>query len=143
MTNIIRRLFAMFGRVPDSLLLLLTRIGIGFVFWNSGQTKVDGFSIRPEAIDLFRDEYRLPLLSPELAAPMAAGMEHILPVMLFIGLGSRFAAIGMFAMTAVIQIFVYPDAWSVHALWFAALGWIIVKGPGNWSLDRMFAGNRL
>ncbi len=135
----VRDLFDLLGRIPDSLLLLLTRIGIGFVFWNSGQTKVDGWALRPETVDLFRDEYRLPLLSPEVAAPMAAAMEHLLPAMLFIGLGSRFAALGLLGMTLVIQTFVYPDAWNVHIFWVAALGWIIAKGPGSLSVDRLFA----
>lgn len=134
----LRALFDLFGRIPDSLLLFLTRIGVGLVFWTSGQTKVDGWALRPETIDLFRDEYKLPLLSPEMAAPMAAMMEHLLPLMLFVGLGSRFAALGLLGMTLVIQVFVYPDAWNVHIFWAAALGWIIAKGPGGIALDRFF-----
>ena len=137
MTAAIQRLFALISAVPDALLLLLTRVGIGFVFWNSGRTKVDGFAIRPEAIDLFRDEYRLPLFAPEIVAPLAAGVEHLLPMMLFVGLGTRFAALGLFGMTMVIQILVYPQAWSVHTLWVAALGWLIVKGGGTWSIDQL------
>lgn len=138
MIALTRRLIDNMNCIPDALLLLFTRIAVGHIFWASGQTKVEGWGLSPSAVDLFRDEYRLPLLSPETAATMAATMEHLLPLMLLIGLGTRFAALGLFAMTLVIQLFVYPEAWWVHAMWFAALAWIIAKGGGALSIDHLF-----
>jgi putative oxidoreductase len=132
-----QRMFTLMGRFPDALLLLFTRIAVGHIFWASGQTKVEGWSLSDSAVELFRSEYRLPLIPPEIAATMAATMEHVLPLMLLIGLGTRFAALGLFAMTLVIQLFVYPEAWWVHAMWLAALAWIIAKGGGALSLDHL------
>jgi putative oxidoreductase len=141
MLNIIRSVDRSFGRINESALLLFVRIAAGHVFWASGRTKVEGFALRPETIDLFRDEYRLPLISPELAAPMAAFAEHLLPVMLVLGLFTRFAALGLIGMTLVIQFLVYPDAWwAQHSLWLGLLLVVLVRGPGNWSLDRWVMG---
>jgi putative oxidoreductase len=141
MLNIIRSVDRSFGRINESALLLFVRIAAGHVFWASGQTKVEGFALRPETVDLFRDEYRLPLISPELAAPMAAFAEHLLPVMLVLGLFTRFAALGLIGMTLVIQFLVYPDAWwAQHSLWLGLLLVVLVRGPGNWSLDRWVMG---
>lgn len=141
MMNFIRSVDRSFGRINESALLLFVRIAAGHVFWASGQTKVDGFALRPETVDLFRDEYRLPLISPELAAPMAAFAEHLLPVMLVLGLFTRFAALGLIGMTLVIQFLVYPDAWwAQHSLWLGLLLVILVRGPGNWSIDRWVMG---
>jgi putative oxidoreductase len=141
MLNIIRSVDRSFGRINESALLLFVRIAAGHVFWASGQTKVEGFALRPETIDLFRDEYRLPLISPELAAPMAAFAEHLLPVMLVLGLFTRFAALGLIGMTLVIQLLVYPDAWwAQHSLWLGLLLVVLVRGPGSLSLDRWVMG---
>lgn len=142
MLNVIRTADGWFGRINESALLLFVRIAAAHVFWASGRTKVEGLaSLRPETVDLFRDEYRLPLISPELAAPMAAFAEHLLPVMLAVGLLSRFAALGLIGMTLVIQFLVYPDAWwAQHSLWLGLLLVILVRGPGNWSLDRWVIG---
>lgn len=137
MLNIIRAADRSFGRLSESAVLFFVRIAAGHVFWASGQTKVEGLALRPETIDLFRDEYRLPLISPELAAPLAALAEHLLPALLVIGLFSRFAALGLIGMTLVIQFLVYPDAWwPQHSLWLGLLLVVLVRGPGNWSLDR-------
>jgi putative oxidoreductase len=137
MLNVIRAADGWFGKINESALLLFVRIAAGHVFWASGQTKVEGWTLRPETIDLFRDEYRLPLISPEVAAPLSAVAEHVLPLMLVIGLFSRFAAFGLVVMTLVIQFLVYPDAWwAQHSLWLGLLLVILVRGPGNLSLDR-------
>ncbi|MDF6581155.1 DoxX family protein [Escherichia coli] len=87
------------------------------------------------AVALFRDEYRLPLVSPELAAPMAAFAEHFFPVLLLMGLATRFSAFGLLVMTLVIEIFVYPDAYPTHGTWAAVLLYLIVHGPGRLSVD--------
>ena len=130
---------ALLARLPESLVLLFVRIVAAYPFWASGRTKVEGvFSLRPEVIDLFRYEYQLPVISPELAAPITATAEHALPILLVLGLGTRFAALGLAIMTMVIQLFVYPDAWwTVHALWLGLLLVVISRGGGALALDRL------
>lgn len=150
---LLRRAHAAMAAIPESLVALLGRFSIAAVFWHSGQTKVDGLRIdlvagefalgRPRlaesAVDLFRDEYRLPLLQPELAAWLATLAEHALPLLLLIGLGTRFAALGLLAMTAVIQFLVYPGAYATHGVWAAVLLWLMLRGPGRWSMDHLLA----
>jgi putative oxidoreductase len=126
--------------VPYSLLALLGRFSVGLVFFNSGRTKVDGwniFAIKDSAIFLFENEYKVPYIDPVIAAHLAAFAEHVLPVLLWIGLASRFAALGLLAMTAVIEIFVYPQAYVEHGLWATALAMIAILGPGKISLDHI------
>lgn len=133
---------------------IIARIGLAATFWLSGQTKIEGFQLdllgeqplqlgmphlTDGAIALFCDEYRLPLLDPELAAIMAAAAEHVLPLLLLLGLATRLSALGLLTMTMVIQIFVYPDAWPVHALWISAQLYLLVYGPGSVSLDRLIS----
>lgn len=137
MLAIVKTINGWFSKLPEAALLLFVRIAVAHVFWASGQTKVEGFALRPEAVDLFRDEYKLPLIAPEVAAPMAAIVEHVLPLLLVFGLFSRFASSGLIVMTLVIQFLVYPDAWwPQHSLWLGLLLVILVRGPGSWSLDR-------
>lgn len=119
--------------VPYSLVALFGRLAIAPVFWRSGQTKVDGFQLKDTAVALFEYEYKLPF--PEVMAHLAALGEHLFPVLLVLGLGTRFAAVALFAMTIVIQ-FVYPSGWwNFHALWFAILAFLIAKGGGAFSAD--------
>ena len=87
------------------------------------------------AVALFADEYRLPLLPPELGAHLAAYAEHLFPVLLVLGLFTRASALALLGMTAVIQVFVYPDAWPTHLTWAAALLYLVGRGPGRASLD--------
>jgi putative oxidoreductase len=124
-------------RFPASLLGLIIRVGIADVFWRSGQTKVDGWHVTESAVQLFRDEYKVPLLTPEFAATLAAVQEHLFSVLLVVGLASRLSALGLLAMTAVIEIFVYPENWPEHLLWTGSLLYIITRGPGSWSMDEL------
>jgi putative oxidoreductase len=124
--------------LPASLLLLVQRLGIAAVFFQSGRTKVEGlFTIPQTTVDLFEQEYALPLLPPELAAYLAAGAEHLFPVLLVLGLFTRLSAAALLGMTLVIQIFVYPDAWPTHLSWAALMLPLIALGGGQWSLDRV------
>ncbi|MCF2515420.1 DoxX family protein [Sphingomonas sp. G124] len=124
--------------LPASALLLVQRLGIAAVFFQSGRTKVEGiFTIPDTTIELFRSEYALPLLPPELAAYMAAGAEHLFPVLLVLGLFTRLSAAALLGMTLVIQTFVYPDAWPTHLSWAGLMLPLIALGGGNWSLDRL------
>jgi len=139
-TSAYRRLTGLTERaLPASLLLLVQRLGIAAVFFQSGRTKVEGiFTIPDTTIELFRSEYALPLLPPELAAYMAAGAEHLFPVLLVLGLFTRLSALALLGMTLVIQIFVYPDAWPTHLSWAGLLLPLIALGGGKLSLDRLF-----
>lgn len=144
---------ALCRRIPHSLIALLGRFSIAAVFWKSGQTKIEGLAIdivegdfrlgwprlADSAVGLFRDEYRLPLLPPETAAVLAATAEHVLPLLLLVGLATRFSALGLFFMTAVIQLFVYPDAYPLHGVWAAVLLWLVAFGPGKLSIDHLLA----
>lgn len=124
--------------LPLSLLLLVQRLGIAAVFFQSGRTKVEGWFAVPETtIELFRSEYALPVLPPELAAYAAAGAEHLFPVLLVLGLLTRISALALLTMTLVIQVFVYPDAWPTHLSWAGLLLPLIALGGGRWSLDRL------
>jgi putative oxidoreductase len=123
--------------VPDAALLLVARLGIAAVFFQSGRTKVEGFlTIKPSTYDLFVAEYALPVIPPEWAARLATGAEHLFPLLLVLGLGTRVSALALLAMTAVIEIFVYPLAWPTHLTWAGLLLPLIVRGGGAWSLDR-------
>lgn len=124
--------------LPSSLLLLVQRLGIAAVFFLSGRTKVDGLlTVNDTAFELFRSEYALPLINPEIAAYAATYSEHLFPVLLVVGLFTRFAALGLLGMTAVIQIFVYPDAWPTHLSWAGLLLPLVALGGGKLSLDRI------
>lgn len=122
--------------IGHDLLALAARFGIAGVFWLSGRTKVEGWlSVTEGAVALFADEYRLPLVPPELGAHLAAYAEHLFPVLLVLGLFTRASALALLGMTAVIQVFVYPDAWPTHLTWAAALLYLTGRGPGRASLD--------
>lgn len=144
MTTGIRALDATLTRLlPDGLLLLVARLGIASIFFLSGRTKVEGFlTITPSAYALFREEYRVPLLAPEVAAHAATYAEHLFPVLLVLGLFTRLSALALLGMTLVIQTFVYPDAWSTHLSWAAILLPLIGRGAGGLSLDHVILGSR-
>jgi putative oxidoreductase len=150
---IVRRSIALCNAIPQSLIALLGRFSVAAVFWKSGQTKVDGFSVdlfdwhwqlgwphlSASALTLFRQEYRLPLIAPEMAAPLAAVAEHLFPLLLLIGLATRLSALALLGMTLVIEVFVYPDAYATHGTWAAVLLYLIATGPGKLSVDHWIA----
>lgn len=126
-----------FSHIPRNLVQLALRGGLAGVFWSSARTKVEGLiTVSENTFYLFEDEYRLPLLDPEVAAYLATYAKHVLPIMLIVGLGTRLAALGLSVMTLAIQLFVYPDAFlSAHFGWFdLALG-VMAYGPGKLSID--------
>ena len=128
--------------VSHQFLALACRLSIAAIFFYSGRTKVaDGslLMLSDGAVELFRSEYRLPLLSPELAAHLAAYAEHLFPLLLVLGLFTRLSALALLGMTAVIQLFVYPDAWPTHLSWAAILLYLVGRGAGSLSLDRALA----
>ena len=133
-------LFADLARraLPMSLLLLVQRCGIAAIFFLSGRTKVTGwFTISDDAFELFRTEYKLPLVPPEIATYAATFSEHFFPALLVLGLFTRYAALALLGMTTVIEIFVYPDAWPTHLSWAGLLLPLIAFGGGRIALDRL------
>ena len=124
--------------LPVPVLLLVQRLAIAGVFFFSGRTKVDGLlTVNDTAFELFRSEYALPLVKPELAAYAATYSEHLFPLLLVLGLFTRLSAAALLGMTLVIQLFVYPDAWPTHLSWAALLLPLIALGGGRLSLDRL------
>jgi len=123
--------------VPEWLIALVCRLGIAGVFFLSARTKVDGvITLKEETFTLFRYEYNLPLLPPEIAAYLATYAEHILSIALAVGLMTRLSAAGLMVMTLVIQTFVYPDAWPTHLVWAGPMIYLIGRGGGALSADR-------
>jgi putative oxidoreductase len=124
--------------LPDDVLTLVARLGIASVFWLSGRTKVDGvLHITDGTYSLFSDEYALPLIPSDIAAHLATYAEHLFSILLVLGLFTRLSALAFLGMTLVIEIFVYPDAWSTHLSWAGLLLLILAKGGGRFSLDRL------
>jgi putative oxidoreductase len=123
-------------RFPLSLIQLAMRVGVGAVFFRSGQLKLDSWQF---TIQLFRDEYRVPLIDAVLAAQITTAVELGVPPLLFVGLATRLATLPLLGMITVIQIFVYPNAWSDHLLWASALALVLTRGPGSLSLDHWIA----
>lgn len=120
----------------DTLIATPARIFIAATFWLSGRTKVDGLlSIKQSAFFLFENEYALPVIPSQLAAYLATYAEHLFPLLLIVGFASRLSAAALLSMTLVIQVFVYPDAWSTHLLWASVLAFIVFRGPGALSVD--------
>lgn len=155
--RLLMMVIGMFSRIPESAIQFLARFSIAVTFWISGQTKVEGLVVDPigghihlglphlsdSAVELFRNEYALPLLPPELAAHMAATAEHVFPLLLLLGLATRLSAAALLGMTLVIEIFVYPLAYPTHGLWAALMLYLMSRGPGAFSLDRLIANRRL
>ncbi|MEP6876053.1 MAG: DoxX family protein [Burkholderiales bacterium] len=125
--------------VGHDVLALASRVSIAAIFFLSGRTKVDGFlHVTDGAYELFRSEYKLPLIPPEIAAHLATYAEHLFPALLVLGLFTRLSAIALLGMTMTIQLFVYPDAWPTHLSWAALLLYLIGRGAGALSLDKLF-----
>ncbi|WP_336355040.1 DoxX family protein [Pseudomonas granadensis] len=153
MNTLIPRAITLLEKIPHSLIAFLARFSIAAVFWKSGQTKVEGLAIdlidgtfelgwprlADSAIPLFQSEYNVPLLSPEIAAHLAAFAEHFFPALILIGLATRFSALALLGMTLIIQIFVYPDAYPTHGTWAAVLLYLMTTGPGKLSIDHLIA----
>ncbi|MCM2296803.1 DoxX family protein [Rhodoferax sp.] len=153
MPRLIRQFISLCTHVPNTLLAFVARFSIAAVFWKSGQTKIQGLEIdivsreftlgwprlSDSVVDLFRDEYRLPVIPPEMAAIMAAFAEHFFPLLILFGMATRLSALALLGMTMTIQLFVYPDAYPTHGTWAAVLLYLMVHGPGKLSLDHWLA----
>jgi putative oxidoreductase len=140
---LVRKVLAQADAIPLSLIQLTARVAIANVFWNSAQSKLTSW---PVTLQLFAMEYRVPLLPPEVAAPLATATELTGAVLIFLGLLTRLGAVALLGIVAVIQIFVYPGHWGEHLLWASLLLLLLARGPGKLSLDhlagRLILGNR-
>jgi putative oxidoreductase len=124
--------------LPHDALALINRVAIAAIFFMSGRTKVEGWlTVTQGTYALFRDEYKLPLIPVEIAAHAAAWAEHLFPLLLVLGLFTRLSALALLGMTLVIQLFVYPDAWPTHLSWAGLLLYLLGRGAGTLSLDRL------
>lgn len=134
------------SRLPEGLALLVTRVALAGIFWRSGRTKVEegtALSINDTTYFLFEHEYTGLPLPVDLAVPLATYAEHLFPILLVLGLFTRFAALSLLAMTLVIQFFVYPEAWwATHLLWVALAAILVSRGGGIFSLDALLASRR-
>ena len=122
----------------DTLIAIPARVFPAVTFWLSGRTKVDGLlRVSDSTVFLFQHEYDIPLIPFRIAAYLTTYAEHLLPILLLVGLASRLSAAAVFVMTAIIQIFVYPGAWATHLGWSAALMFLVFRGPGQLSIDAL------
>jgi putative oxidoreductase len=138
---LIARVLHWLDAVPYSLLAIPLRLAVATVFWNSAMTKLANWDT---AVALFVDEYKVPLIPPEILAYITVSIELTTPVLLVLGLLTRPTAALLLGMTAVIEIFVYPLAWPTHIQWAAMLLVLLCRGPGKVSVDewlrrRLFA----
>jgi putative oxidoreductase len=131
-TGLAIRLHQALDLFPLSILQLMFRIAIAAVFWSSGLTKIASWDT---TIVLFRDEYMVPLLPPELAAVISAAFELSCSALIVVGLATRLATLPLLGMTFVIEVFVYPEYWTMHLMWASVLLFLLTKGPGVFSLD--------
>ena len=137
--SFLRKIIARLEAVPYSMLAIPLRFGVAWIFWSSAQVKLINWQ---RTIELFAEEYRVPLLPPEIAAAMALSIEIACPILLVLGLFTRLAVLVLLGMTAVIQIFVYPEAWPTHLQWAAMMLVLLCRGAGALSIDRvLWRGN--
>jgi putative oxidoreductase len=134
--NFARALIAMLDRTPYALIGLVARLALAKVFWSSAQTHLASWNT---TLYLFANSYNVPLLPPSFAAYLAVTLEIVTPPLLLLGLGTRFAALALLGMTAVIEIFIYPQAWPTHIQWVAMQLILIAQGAGAWSVDALIA----
>ena len=127
------------ARFPLSIIQLAGRIGVGATFFKAGLLKYQSWEF---TVRLFQEEYRVPLLDPAVAARIAMVQELTIPILLFLGLATRIATLPLLGMIAVIQTFVYPNAYNEHLVWGAILVLLLTRGPGVFSVDYLIESIR-
>jgi putative oxidoreductase len=133
-TSLIQRVVSWLDAVPYALLALPLRVAVATVFWNSAMAKLANWDT---TVYMFAEEYKVPILPPEFAANIALGIELICPPLLVLGLLTRPATAVLLGMTAIIQIFVYPESWPTHIQWAAMLLVLLCRGAGSISVDHL------
>jgi putative oxidoreductase len=126
------RVLGWLDRIPHTVLAIPLRLAVATVFWNSAMAKLANWE---SALELFREDYKVPLIPPDLAAYVAVSIELTAPVLLLLGLATRPVALVLLGMTTVIEVFVYPQAWPTHIQWAAMLLVLLALGPGKFSID--------
>jgi len=129
----IARALDVLGRFPLPLLQLMFRLAVASVFLKAGLIKIRSWET---TVQLFADEYKVPVLSADLAATMAATFEIGCATLLILGLGTRLATLPLLGMIVVIQTLVYPNAYAEHLTWASILLFLLTRGAGPWSLDK-------
>ena len=137
LAGFLEALYAIPARIPDWLLQLGARVAVAPLFFISGRGKVSGFTVTDSTVFLFEHEFGLPM--PVVAAHLAALAENVLPILLVVGLATRFSAAALFVMTIVIQLVAPGGFWSFHILWFFVLLYVAARGPGCISLDHLIS----
>jgi putative oxidoreductase len=132
----VRRLYDGLGLLPFSIIQLMARLSAATVFWRSGHTKLANWDL---TLQLFANEYKVPVLPPEIAAPLAASFELSCSTLIALGLLTRIATLPLIGMTLTIQLFVYPMSWPDHLAWLTFLLLLLTRGPGVISLDHLAA----
>ena len=130
--GLVERAINLLNRIPFSLLILVARCATFSVFFRSGLVKISDWN---STLMLVQNEYKVPILPPNIAATMAASMELGLSWFVLLGLFTRLGVLGYFGMILVIQLFVYPMAWPDHIQWTGFMIFILCRGPGKISLD--------
>jgi putative oxidoreductase len=120
--------------VPYWMLALPLRLAVAIIFWNSGMAKLANWDT---TLTMFAEDYQVPLLPPELAANLALAIEVTAPPLLVLGFLTRPVTLVLLGMTAVIEIFVYPEAWPTHIQWAAMMLVLLCRGPGKLSVDHL------
>ena len=134
LVEMIGAIIGLFDHIPYWLIALTARIALAQVFWSSAQAHLASWDT---TLYMFGDTYQVPLLPPELAAYLAVAMELAMPPLLVLGFATRFAALALFGMTLVIEIFVFPEAWPTHIQWAAMQLVLMGHGAGSLSLDAL------
>jgi putative oxidoreductase len=132
LVSMYRRLLEIANNLPLSVVQLLARVAVAHVFWNSAQSKLASW---PTTLQLFANEYHVPVLPPDIAAPLATATELTGAILLFFGLLSRLGALALLGVTTTIQLFVYPENWGEHLVWASLLLLVVFRGAGKISLD--------
>ncbi|MGH7334178.1 MAG: DoxX family protein [Candidatus Rokuibacteriota bacterium] len=123
------------GRFPLAIVQLLFRLAIASVFLKAGLNKIASWEL---TVQLFQDEYKVPVFPAETAALLATTFEIGCSVLLIVGLATRLATVPLLGMIVVIQLFVYPSAYAEHLTWGSILIFLLTRGAGALSLDRLF-----
>ena len=134
LASLLQPILDLLGRFPLALLQLIFRLSVASVFFMSGHSKILSWQT---TILLFANEYRVSVLSPEMAATISATFELGCSTLIAFGLFTRLATLPLLGMVFVIQTFVYPENWVEHLTWATMLLFLLTRGPGPVSLDRL------
>jgi putative oxidoreductase len=130
----IAALTGLLGRFPIAIVQCMFRLAIASVFVKAGLNKIASWEL---TVQLFADEYKVPVLAPEIAARMATTFEIGCSLLLIAGLATRLATLPLLGMIVTIQLFVYPSAYAEHLTWASILIFLLTRGAGPWALDRL------